>query len=53
MKGKDGLCVYVSATGYETKPEYGRPAVTQDNIDWADFDFELGAGKLVKGIVVD
>jgi protocatechuate 3,4-dioxygenase beta subunit len=52
-KGEDGLCVYVSAAGYETKPEYGRPAVTQDNIDWPDFNFELEPGKLVKGTVVD
>jgi protocatechuate 3,4-dioxygenase beta subunit len=53
MKGKDSLCVYVSATGYETKPEYGRPAVTPDNTNYPDFNFELGAGKLVKGVVVD
>jgi len=53
MKGKDGLCVYVSAAGYETKPEYGRPAVTMGNTDYRDFNFELEPGKLVKGIVVD
>jgi len=53
MKGKDGLCVYVSAEGYETKPKYGRPKVTPDNIDYPDFNFELGPGKLAKGVVVD
>ena len=53
MKGKDGLCVYVSATGYETKPKYGRPAVTPDNTNYPDFNFELGPGRLVKGVVVD
>jgi protocatechuate 3,4-dioxygenase beta subunit len=53
MKGKDGLCVYVSAAGYETKPKYGRPAVTPGNTNYPDFNFELGPGKLVKGIVVD
>jgi protocatechuate 3,4-dioxygenase beta subunit len=52
-KDKDGLCVYVSATGYETKPKYGRPAVTPENTNYADFNFELGPGKFVKGIVVD
>ena len=53
MKGRDGLCVYVNAEGYETKPQYGRPAVTPDNADYLDFNFELGPGKFVKGIVVD
>jgi len=53
MKGEDGLCVYVSATGYETKPKYGRPAVTPDNTNYPDFNFELGPGRLVKGVVVD
>jgi hypothetical protein len=53
MKGKDSLDVYVSAAGYETKPEYGRPAVTPDNTNYPDFNFELGAGKLVKGTVID
>jgi len=52
-KGKDVLCVYVSATGYETKPKYGRPAATPDNTNYPDFNFELGPGKSVKGIVVD
>jgi len=53
MKGKDGLCVYVSAEGYETKPKYGRPAVTPDNTNYLDFNFELDPGKSVKGVVVD
>jgi protocatechuate 3,4-dioxygenase beta subunit len=53
MKGKDGLCVYVSAAGYETKPKYGRPAVTPNNTNYPDFNFELGPGKLAKGVVID
>ncbi len=53
MKGKDGLCVYVSAAGYETKPEYGRSAVTPDKTVYSDFNFELKPGKLIKGTVVD
>ncbi len=40
MKGKDGLCVDVSAPGYETKPQYGRPRVTPGNVDYPDFNFE-------------
>ena len=40
MKGKDGLCVYVNAEGYETKPKYGRPDVTPDNTNYPDFNFE-------------
>jgi len=53
MKGKDGLCVYVSAAGYETRPEYGRPRITTDNLDYSNFNFELERGKLIKGKVVD
>lgn len=53
MKGKDSLCVDVSAAGYETKPQYGRPRVTSDNLDYPDFNFELEPGKLVKGSVID
>ena len=53
MTGRDGLCVYVSAAGYETKPKYGRPDVTPDNTDYPDFNFELGPGKPAKGVVVD
>jgi hypothetical protein len=53
MKGKDGICVYVSAPGYETRPEYVRPRVTPKKLDYPGFNFELGPGKLVKGVVVD
>ena len=53
MTGRDGLCIYASAAGHETKPKYGRPNVTPNNTDYTDFNFELGPGKLVKGIVVD
>jgi protocatechuate 3,4-dioxygenase beta subunit len=53
MKGKDGLCVYVSAAGYETVPKYGKPRVTPENTDYPGFDFELSPGQLIKGVVVD
>jgi len=53
MKGKDNFCVYVNAEGYETKPKYGRPAVTLENTNYPNFNFELGPGKFVKGVVVD
>ncbi|HUW19580.1 MAG TPA: hypothetical protein VMW16_09780 [Sedimentisphaerales bacterium] len=53
MKGKDGLCVYVSAPGYETTPKYGRPNVTSENTNYPSFNFELAPGQLIKGVVVD
>jgi hypothetical protein len=53
MKGKDNFCVYVNAEGYETKPKYSRPKVTPDNTNYTDFNFELGPGKSVKGVVVN
>ncbi len=53
MKGKDGLCVYVSAPGYETTPEYARPRVTPEKTGYPDFNFQLSPGQLIKGIVVD
>lgn len=53
MKGKDGLSVYISAPGYETKPQYTRPDVTRNNRSFTDFDFALEPGKRVTGMVVD
>jgi len=53
MKNRDGLCIYASAPGYETKPQYARPDVTSRNTDFADFDFELLPGKRVSGVVLD
>jgi len=52
-KGKDTLCVYVGAEGYETQPRYARPRVTPEHKEFADFDFALVPGKRVKGRVVD
>jgi len=52
-KGKDSLCVYVSAPGYETKPQYVRPRVTSERTSFTDVDFELEPGKRVTGVVVD
>jgi hypothetical protein len=53
MKGKDGLCVYVSTPGYETTPEYARARVTAEKTSYPDFDFALRPGHLVKGTVLD
>ena len=53
MKGKDGICVYVSAPGYETRPQYVRPSVTPDKTDFPDVDFAMGPGKCLRGRAVD
>lgn len=53
MKEKDGLCVYVGAPGYETRPRYARPDVTAENTQYHDFDFALERGQLIEGTVVD
>jgi len=53
MKGKDGICVDVSAPGYETRPEYVRPRVTPENVDFPGFNFQLNPGQLIKGTVLD
>jgi len=53
LKEKDGICVYASASGYETKPVYVKPYVTIHNTNFPNADIELGSGKLVKGKVVD
>jgi protocatechuate 3,4-dioxygenase beta subunit len=53
QKGQDGLCVYVSAPGYETKPIYAKADVTSENTDYRDFDFELESGRRITGTVVD
>lgn len=52
-KGKDGLCVYVSAPGYETKPIYPKPDVTPESTKYPDLNFELEPGRRVAGTVVD
>jgi len=53
MKDEDGLCVDVSAPGYETKPQYVRPNVANEHTTFPDFDFEMQPGKRVAGVVVD
>ncbi len=53
MKGKDGLCVYVSAAGYETKPIYAKRAVTPESSEYRDFHLALDPGQRVAGTVVD
>jgi len=52
-KGRDGLCVYVSAAGYETKPIYAKLPVTPESLEYRDFHFALGPGQRVAGTVVD
>ncbi len=52
MQGKDGLCVSVSANGYETRPEYARPDVTAANSTFTNFNFALNPGKRIHGVVV-
>lgn len=53
MKGKDRLCVYPSAPGYETKPIYAEPEVTPESTEYRDFNFELEPGQRIAGTVVD
>jgi hypothetical protein len=53
MKGQDGLCVYVSAPGYETLPQYAGQDVTAQNTAYEDFDFALDEGQRIAGVVVD
>jgi len=52
QQGQDGLCVYVSADGYETQPQYARRDVTVANLAFPKFDFALNPGKKIHGIVV-
>jgi protocatechuate 3,4-dioxygenase beta subunit len=53
MKGQDSLCVYVSAPGYETLPQYAKPYVTPENASYEHFDFALDEGQRISGVVVD
>ena len=53
MKGTDGGCVYVSAPGYETRPEYVSPHITPLKKEFSNFDFALAPGKLINGKIVD
>jgi hypothetical protein len=52
MQGDDGLCVYASANGYETQPQYARPRVTAANSTFTNFNFALNPGKRIYGVVV-
>lgn len=53
QRGQDGLCVYASAPGYETKPQYSRSSVTARNCSFTNLNFELSPGKKLTGVVVD
>ncbi len=53
MKGKDGICIYASAPGYETRPLYVRPKLTHAKTTYTDVNIALGSGKLLKGRIVD
>lgn len=50
--GRDGLCVYAGAPGYETLPQYIKPNVTPETTDFAHCDFALGTGRRLGGILV-
>ncbi|HWH71895.1 MAG TPA: carboxypeptidase-like regulatory domain-containing protein [Candidatus Sulfotelmatobacter sp.] len=52
LQGRDNLCVYASAPGYETLPQYGWPSVTAAKLSY-ELNFDLQAGKKVSGRVVD
>lgn len=52
MKGRDGLCVYASAPGYETLPQYVKPDVTPENTQYDNVDFALDEGQRISGVVV-
>lgn len=52
MLGKDNLCVYAGAPGYETRPIFAKANVTPRSLDYR-IDFALEKGKLIRGIVVD
>jgi Carboxypeptidase regulatory-like domain len=53
FKGKDSLCLYASAAGYETLPQYIKPAITAETTEFDDCDFALGAGRRLSGILED
>ncbi len=52
-EGRDGLAVYTSAPGHESRAAYAKDRVTKDKTDFPDMDFALGPGKLVRGRVTD
>ncbi len=52
MKGQDGMCLYASAPGYESMPQYIRPDVTPDATEFT-CDFALGAGRRLSGVLQD
>lgn len=53
FEGRDGMCVYASAPGYETAPQYLRPHITPERTDYTDCDFALRAGRRISGVLVD
>jgi len=52
-KGKDGLCLYAGAPGYETLPQYIKPRIAPETTEFADCDFALGAGRRLSGVLED
>lgn len=52
FKGRDGMCVYASAPGHETLPQYIRPNITSELTEFT-CDFALGTGRRLSGVVVD
>ena len=53
MKGKDGICIYASAPGYETRPLYVRPKLTPEKTTYKNVNIALDSGRVLKGKVVD
>jgi hypothetical protein len=53
MKGKDGLCAYATAPGYESRPVYPREHVTPGHTTYEDIDIALEPGELVAGRALD
>jgi protocatechuate 3,4-dioxygenase beta subunit len=52
-KGQDMASVSVNAPNYETRAEWLHPYITPRKTDFADVNFALGPGKLLKGKAVD
>ncbi len=50
--GRDILCVYADAVGYETQPQYVRPALTAASAVQT-VNFSLDTGRMLRGVVVN
>lgn len=50
--GRDLVCVYADAVGYETQPQYSRETLTAATANQT-INFKLEPGKMLRGVVVD